>query len=91
MSKIKCKACGKEGDERYAINGFCPLCWDNDAKEQGQQQSAVAEKPYIIHTHRGGIVSLPDKEGEICIEWDGEKEFIYFNRDDVLALLARFD
>ena len=53
------------------------------------------EKSYNVVLKRGYDVSLPDKDGDIEIEFNDRHnlgtERIYLSKQDVLTLLARFD
>lgn len=64
----------------------CPLC---------NATLFMNEKPYLITLRSDSLeVSLPDKDGDICIEKRNlfsDNERIYLSKDDVLKLLERFD
>jgi len=52
----------------------------------------MKEKPWYTTVRHGKYdVSLPDKENEICIEFNEETTRIYLSKEDVLKLLERFD
>lgn len=55
------------------------------------------EKPYLITLRNDSLdVSLPDSDGDICIEstcqyGSNDNIRIYLSKDDVLKLLERFN
>jgi len=53
------------------------------------------EKPYLITLRNDSLeVSLPDSDGDICIEnrnLFSDNERIYLSKEDVLKLLERFN
>ena len=51
----------------------------------------MQDKPYIIKTSNNYEVSLPDKDGDICVEFDCEKERAYFTKADLEFMLKRFE
>lgn len=51
------------------------------------------EKPYIITVGKlpPADVTLPDKDGDVCLEFDSETNRCYLSKADVEAILARFN
>ena len=51
----------------------------------------MEEKPYLVYIRNGMYdASLPDCDGEICIENEDSSVRIYLSKEDVLKLLERF-
>jgi len=51
------------------------------------------EKPHIITVGKlpKTKVSLPDKDGDVRLEFDSETSLCYLSKADVEAILARFN
>lgn len=47
-------------------------------------------RPYCEKTHRNLEVTGPDKDNEVCIEWDRDSTMIWLSREDAEMILARW-
>lgn len=67
---------------------------DHNEPTQSGALPSVPLQPVVRHyfekTHRDYDVTGPDKDNEMCIEWDENRTMIWLSRADVQMILARW-